>query len=124
MLQRLTKQCIGLNGIIYLGRYKSESTPHPVTHASCATLKRSSSQACLITWVYSILLWRFALDPLLQSLLAIAMGPFASPGSVDMARTILTSIYTGCWLVPVYMVSFGLSCKWCEAMNPPCRCPC
>ena len=60
----------------------------------------------------SILLWSFALKPLLQALLAQAMGPFVGQGSLSLALSMLNSVYTCLWLVPVYMVSFGLSCKW------------
>lgn len=64
----------------------------------------------------SILGWGY-LAPWIKQLMQASMGASAS---VDAAFTVLTVISTVLWLVPVYFISYRLSCDWCLPLSLFC----
>ena len=60
----------------------------------------------------SILLWTYALAPSINWLLHASMSSWVRPASVDATYMLLMAIFAALWLVPVYIISFTLSCVW------------
>jgi len=60
----------------------------------------------------SILLWEHALSPGTRWMLAFSLHGGESTRYVDVAHRVLCALFGVFWLVPVYILSFPLSCVW------------
>lgn len=66
----------------------------------------------MASWACSILLWTYALAPSIRWLLLRGMATWASPTSVEATYALLMAAFAALWLLPVYFISFLLSCVW------------
>ena len=82
---------------------------------SLTSLNATLAQAANHDWalcMHSILLWDHALSPGIRWLLKVSLHSHASAPYIDLTHTMLCTFFGVLWLLPVYMVSFPLSCVW------------
>ncbi|KAK9836349.1 hypothetical protein WJX81_007690 [Elliptochloris bilobata] len=60
----------------------------------------------------SVLLWEHAMAPGARFLLAASLQAWAGSAAVDATVALLHALFLALWLLPVYCVSFALSCVW------------
>ena len=78
----------------------------------CPCLVANSRQETWISKTCSILLWKHMLSPGTRWLLKFSLDGGDNARYVDTAHRMLCALFSFCWLLPVYILSFPLSCVW------------
>ncbi len=61
----------------------------------------------------SVAWWITVLQPLVHYLIAAHVAPLAGSPAAGALESLLHSLYHVFWLIPVYVVTLGVSCSWC-----------
>jgi magnesium-transporting ATPase (P-type) len=64
----------------------------------------------------SILLWDYGLAPVMRWLLT-GLSSWTSPAGAEALLAVLQAVFIIWWLLPVYCISFALSCVWCATLG-------
>lgn len=107
--------CNSLLGVVFVwgglacGREKSERCDRSLL-SGCLV-----ADSCILTdlcWQCSILFWDYGLSPGAKWLLQVSLHGQEKAAYVDLSHTLLRALFAIIWLLPVYLLSFALSCIW------------